>query len=453
MITITLDNIFATLSGEVTDNVRDALYDFLSYETEDSKYVTIYGADTKTRLYQRKRQKFPVGLISDVEKYFQVHSIKYNVIDTITVPEKYNYYMLKTPFYDLYDHQKKIMDEIKTRPRNAISSATGSGKSLVIMAAANHWGVNTLVITPSLGLVKQLRADFELHFGKKVVGGHKDDKQKEITICNIQGIQKKDQAWFDHYEAIVIDEVHHASSKTYFALNKKFMKHISYRLFMSATLFRNDGHGMKLKGITGDTCFTYTAKQAIEDGVIVKPKFFIYNIKHEYVPSMGFHQDYSYHLEENVNRNNKVVEITNKIIENTKNNLLILTQRVEHCHKLSERIPGSVVVTGKVKQSRQILEDYKLGKFQTLIATSGVLGEGIDLPNIDVLIIVGGYKSEILINQLVGRVVRRDDERGKTKGLVVDFYDANQKILEKHSKIRIKIYKETFYEEDVKVIE
>jgi len=93
-----------------------------------------------------------------------------------------------------------------------------------------------------------------------------------------------------------------------------------------------------------------------------------------------------------------------------------------------------------------------MGNVRCMVATSQVLSEGVDIPQIDVLILAGGYESEILISQAIGRVVRLDPDRGKQFGIVIDIYDRFQKILERHSKSRLKLYRATYGVDSVRLI-
>ena len=78
----------------------------------------------------------------------------------------------------------------------------------------------------------------------------------------------------------------------------------------------------------------------------------------------------------------------------------------------------------------------KDGKLDVLIA-SKIFDQGVDIPELDALILAGSGKSSGRALQRIGRVIRKND--GKSIAIVVDFYD-NAKYLRDHSEIRRKVY-------------
>ena len=79
----------------------------------------------------------------------------------------------------------------------------------------------------------------------------------------------------------------------------------------------------------------------------------------------------------------------------------------------------------------------KNGELDLLIA-SKIFDQGVDIPQLDALILAGSGKSSGRALQRIGRVIRTNP--GKSNAIVVDFYD-NAKYLKDHSQRRIDIYK------------
>jgi superfamily II DNA or RNA helicase len=88
------------------------------------------------------------------------------------------------------------------------------------------------------------------------------------------------------------------------------------------------------------------------------------------------------------------------------------------------------------------IKKCKEGKVPYMIAST-IFDEGLDIPNLRSLILAGGKKSEIRSIQRLGRGLRRADN--KTAVEVIDFYDLNPKILEKHSKERLGTWEDEGY--------
>ncbi len=81
----------------------------------------------------------------------------------------------------------------------------------------------------------------------------------------------------------------------------------------------------------------------------------------------------------------------------------------------------------------------KSGVLDGIIAST-IFDEGIDLPNIQTVILAGGGKSEIKNLQRLGRGLRKTT--GKVSLKLVDFIDTGSKTLKKHSEIRKGIWEE-----------
>jgi superfamily II DNA or RNA helicase len=89
------------------------------------------------------------------------------------------------------------------------------------------------------------------------------------------------------------------------------------------------------------------------------------------------------------------------------------------------------------KKRLAAIDSMKNGEFDIMIA-SKIFDQGIDIPELDALILAGSGKSSGRALQRIGRVIRKHE--GKEKAIVVEFFD-NCKYLRSHSEARIKVYK------------
>ena len=83
--------------------------------------------------------------------------------------------------------------------------------------------------------------------------------------------------------------------------------------------------------------------------------------------------------------------------------------------------------------------DFLKGKIDIIVA-SVVYDQGVDLPNLDALVLGGSGKSSTRALQRIGRVIRPNPKAGKTDAVVVDFID-NAKYLLSHTAKRTEIYR------------
>jgi superfamily II DNA or RNA helicase len=89
------------------------------------------------------------------------------------------------------------------------------------------------------------------------------------------------------------------------------------------------------------------------------------------------------------------------------------------------------------------MEDFREGKINVLIGTLSIFAEGIDIPDLDVIINASGNKGDVKSIQVLGRVLRTFKE--KNEALYYDFLDRGVHT-RKHSHKRIKILQKQGYE-------
>ncbi len=147
-------------------------------------------------------------------------------------------------------------------------------------------------------------------------------------------------------------------------------------------------------------------------------------------------------LTEDENRNNLIArDIIGEY--SLDKSILVLTGRKGHCLEISQRLGQKVkhsVLTGNLSQKvrRETLRDFKDKKIRVLIATSQLIGEGIDLPFLDTLFLVFPTSSKTRLIQHIGRVQRKN--KGKSISKVYDYYDQYVSVLNIMFQKRKKIY-------------
>jgi len=118
---------------------------------------------------------------------------------------------------------------------------------------------------------------------------------------------------------------------------------------------------------------------------------------------------------------------------------------------LRSLLPEYFVVSSETPNLDKIRNAFKKGTMMKMIATS-VFKEGVDFPNLAVLINATGVKSEIANIQLTGRVSRLSD--GKAYGIVHDFYDHWNHEFKHFSAERKKLYeKQGFTQSEIQPTE
>jgi superfamily II DNA or RNA helicase len=123
---------------------------------------------------------------------------------------------------------------------------------------------------------------------------------------------------------------------------------------------------------------------------------------------------------------------------------LILVDLLEHGSILSKLLDVPFVFGGG-SDKLDLFDDFKSGKVPILVC-SPVAEEDWDVKGIRVIVLASGGKSKIKLLQRIGRGMRKMG--GKFDVDIVDFYDVEIGLLERHTKKRIETYAENGFRID-----
>jgi superfamily II DNA or RNA helicase len=410
-------------------------------ELRRSLYI-VRDLEAKRRVLLYKDHKFPSGLLPRLLDFLYDQNIDVKVVDKRIKPKLNQVKLIpQKSFPALRYYQKESVKAAVSEGRGVVVLPTGAGKSLVMVKCIWELGVPTLIVTPSKAITDMMVETMIEYFGKGKVEKltTKTVKAKKpIGICNIQALVKLKPKALESYHLVVVDEYHHTSSKSFLDVNEQLFNPIYFRIGLTATHYRNDGSDIALEAILSETLVEMSSKKAIDEGYLVKPYFKIVPLKiHlEEKNKNNYQKAYREGIVENESRNEVIAELA---LEHPKDSVIILVQQVEHGDILKTMITGAVFIHGQEKNNirQKALEDFRKGKIKCLIGTS-VIGEGVDLPIANVLIMAGGGKARSQVVQNIGRVLRLFE--GKDKALIYDFTDEDGSFLQEHSNLRRAIY-------------
>jgi len=122
---------------------------------------------------------------------------------------------------------------------------TGSGKTIIAVAAISTLNAPTIVIVPTLDLVEQWRRvlsrEFEVEVG--TYGGG-DNILKPLTVSTYDSAYLRVEELGNRFALIVFDEVHHLPSAGFRHIAEMFAS--PYRMGLTATYEREDGLHLEL---------------------------------------------------------------------------------------------------------------------------------------------------------------------------------------------------------------
>ena len=406
-----------------------------------------------------KGDTFPTGHLNIVKDVLVEVYPKYKIQDYRKVPEKKFDFYLCEDFPKPRYYQEEMHEQGINTGRGVFEAAVGSGKSLVLMRLLHHFGVKSLIVVPSKPLMTQLKKALVKHFGKrnvtvvdsKKLSASKYRKLKKIPIrlINIQSLaslNKKGEIknYIDDIDAIHIDEIHHAGSKSYTDLLPA-LEHVYYRFGFTGTFLRNDAKTLDMWGFLSNRLFTYPAFKAIEEGFLTPIEVVIHTLQG--TGSKNYQKEYKKNYCGGGELLNKIKEILTDYVKKNEQ-VLILVNRKDQAGKVIHEFLDKLgfentYISGDDDKDTidEALEDFNNKNIRILIGST-VIGEGIDITSSDHLIMAQGGKSEIAIVQATGRLVRLYE--GKIKGILHDFRFVDTRYMEKHLKARKSIYKRVF---------
>lgn len=362
-------------------------------------------------------------------------------------------------------YQKQIVEKLIAAKHGAVEVGTGLGKSLCLLLLAKHYGLKTVVMTPSISIAQQVHAEFEKYLGKKYVGaffgGKKDFKKKFVVAvaASLTKVEENSEAW-EHLastKVFLADESHLCPASTLAKVCFGLLKDAPYRFFFSGTQMRNDGLDLLLKAITGEIVFTMTVEEGVRQNYLAKPMFRMVSVEsNSSFESKDANEMTRKHLYYNDKIAKIVGDITNKMVTLLNRPVLILIDEMEQFSKLLPHIKHQVAFAhgGVTKENskkvpaqyhasepNQLVESFNRGDFPVLIGTSCV-STGTDIRNCKTIIYLQGGKSEIQVKQAVGRGTRLTDT--KNDCFFIDFDVYNVPVVHRHAKIRKKIYEDIY---------
>jgi len=363
----------------------------------------------------------------------------------------------------LRDYQVEIVNNFFGNPQCLQEVATGAGKTL--MTAALSLSVESMgrsiVIVPNKSLVSQTEEDYiNLGLDVGVYFGDRKDWGKTHTICTWQSLgvllknTKSGDAehtiadFIEGVVCVIVDEAHQAKADSLKELLTGVMSQIPIRWGLTGTIPKDQYAAQALFCTIGPVINKLSARELQEQGVLSMCHVNIVQLQ----DGLEFtnYQSELKHLLENNKRLDIIAQSALKI--NETGNTLILVDRVAAGHALVERMPGSVFVSGdmKNKDRKEEYAEVATSQDKIIVATYGVAAVGINIPRIFNLILIEPGKSFVRVIQSIGRGIRKAEDKD-----FVQIWDvtSNCKFAKRHLTQRKNFYREANYPFSVEKLE
>lgn len=378
--------------------------------------------------------------------------------------------------------------------------ATGGGKSLIFALICFYIlkfikkDAKILLIVPRISLVSQMYDDI-INYNKGFNNENKnpldivmceimsekprrDEGEANIFIGTSQSLEGRDAEFFKQFNVVASDESHMASNSTQKGGIKQIEKilkqtfgHAYIRFGMSGTFPMEDTLDyLTIQSLHGPKIAEVKAKELMDKGIIstVKIKALMMNYG-----DSDFNDNLSiirkgngkaaFDLEKSYIHNSeaRLRFMIDKIISKTDKNSLVLFNIIEYGKKIynflrdylethdvyyidgqtkkdkREYIKKALDTSGRRNKIGKILDNPNIkDRPKILVASYGTLSTGVSINNLHFGIFAEGYKSEQIVIQSIGRLLRNHaDKDGAVVFDMVDIFDdrtKNKNALYKH---------------------
>ncbi len=342
-------------------------------------------------------------------------------------------------------HQQQALEKwIENQGVGVVQMPTGAGKTILAMFILQKIKRSTLVVVPTIELLKQWQEVVKKFFDVEVglLGGG-SSSIKDVTIATYDSACNYRQKLSSKFGLLVVDECHHLPAQKYQKIAWDLIA--PFRLGLSATVEREDGAEELLYEILGPKVFEGTY-QEMSEGTLAPFDCLKIDVEleederqkyeHSRQVYLGFvrknsiklnqrngwqefirkasylpgGRDAMWHYREQKNialfARQKVDQIWQLLNKHVGERIIIFTNDNSSAYQIGEKLVLPVITHQTSKQDRQdFLGMFRSGELDVLV-TSKVLNEGVDVPEASVAIVVSGSGVSREHIQRLGRVLR-----------------------------------------------
>lgn len=451
------------------DEMYDALHDAMSYEVKGSEFSELRREgewDGRKRLIKRSGPnaiRFPTGLWPMAEHLLDDEGFVVSTESAVRKP-------LRAPLgswgsYPMREHQSDASGAFlwPSEPfgwmRGVLKMPIRSGKTLTAASIAYALQRRTLFIATSDFLVEQAFNVFREALPEASVtavgGGMGDDASGDVVVISIATLAARaDGEWFkanikNRYDLVIADEVHHLAGGAEEWRAAVMKIEAPNKLGLSGTLDETDaGVALWARAICGPVLVDIPMREMVEAGYLMRANvdFVRYDagpMPKGCDPKKWTRTTYARLVVGCTGRNEMIVrEAVNEA--KTGNRVLIDCSRVGHARELVGLLKAYlprrevVLLTGSTKDAarKKALANLETGVTKVIVST--VLGEGVDIPGLEIVINAEGGRAG---SAAIQRLRNLTAAEGKTFARIIEPMDVHHPVLADQTKSRAAMYR------------
>lgn len=414
----------------IETNNNDLLYQIdvlLSYTLKNVIFIPAYRNgqwDGKTRLFNKRRQTFKIGLLIRVIEYLKLKDINFKIIDKRNLTFDFDLSVLKKEF--VYENKKlrdTQIDAIKSyiTPYEGIQLNRGmlvkpprSGKTLTAGSLAkviNRYPILFTVHTIDIALQTKSVFDKIFNCDCGIIGDGNCKINEFVNVSTIQSIASAFRIKEDYDEkekplkdytalkdlinktkVLIIDEAHASSTDMYKEL-PLYIDNLEHIIGLTGTPFREDGDDMLLEQMCGSIIYELPRQIAIDKGYLLETDLYFVKTPLYKIDKFDSKAQESLGIDENKNLNNVIVNLS-KELEQRKLSTVIIVKHRKQGDILSKKL-NCIFLNGSSSGEERQQTYNLLNEKKILTIVSTVTGIGVDIPTLDNVIIASLGTSKI----------------------------------------------------------
>lgn len=333
-------------------------------------------------------------------------------------------------------------DEGKNKVQYVV--ATGLGKTLIaaeLVQELRERGCKSfLVLCHAQDLALQLEQSFWEQIDKDIPTRYFFGGSAPLIYNGVNfGLYQTLRNWLsglesDSFDVIIIDEAHHAMAHGFRAC----LEHLTpkFLIGMTATPWRGDG--VSIDQLFGEPIAKVSLVDGMSLGYLAQVDYRLYcdNIDWQAIPNLTSERLTIRDLNKYLFLPQRDEAVLSEVIRNIKEldnpRVVIFSPSIEHSRRFSEVLSAagipcrSLSGVDKVERRRRLLE-FSSGRL-TAVTAVDVLNEGIDVPDVNLMIFMRATHSRRIFVQQLGRGLRLAPN--KEKVIVLDFVSDVRRLAE-----------------------
>lgn len=345
--------------------------------------------------------------------------------------------------------QQTAVDQMLARDFGTLSSATGSGKTVMALKMIAARRQPALIVVHTKELAQQWIDRIGTFLGLApeecgLIGGGQHKRGEKITVSLVQSLYKCADEVAAHIGFLVVDECHRCPSRTFTEAVSSFDS--QFMLGLSATPYRRDRLSKLIFWHLGDVHHEVDKTHLVETGAVLPAEVTVRQT--EFKPYHDAVTEYSKMLSEltaDTDRNVLIAGDVAATAAEERGVCLVLSDRKAHCENLQSLLKyrfktEAELLTGDLSATERqaVVDRLNDGRIRVVIATGQLVGEGFDCPNLTTLFLATPVSFSGRVLQYIGRVLR--PAPGKSHARIFDYVDVHVEPLVKAARARQRVY-------------